>query len=89
MNHYAPDAENRRLDEIALHAIEGLDPESIYDEVTGHGISMCGLVPAVTVMETLKNRGGLQQCEQVAYDTSARVSGDLRRVVGYAGMLIR
>ncbi len=48
---------------------------------------MCGLLPAVIVLETLRQLGTLQKCRRVAYATSADVSGDTSRVVGYAGML--
>jgi AmmeMemoRadiSam system protein B len=89
LNHYAPDAENRRLDAIALAAIERLDPEEVYNTVVDHGISMCGMLPAVIVMETLKQLGGLTTCERVAYGTSADTGGDKNRVVGYAGLLFR
>jgi AmmeMemoRadiSam system protein B/AmmeMemoRadiSam system protein A len=88
MNHFASDAENRRLDEIALKALETLDPEQLYKTVTGQHISMCGLLPAVIVMETLRELGQLKRTERVAYATSADVSGDKSRVVGYAGMLL-
>jgi AmmeMemoRadiSam system radical SAM enzyme/AmmeMemoRadiSam system protein B/AmmeMemoRadiSam system protein A len=88
MNHFAPDAENRRLDAIALDAIERLDPTSLYETVTQHHISMCGLLPAVIVMETLKLLGGLTRAERVGYATSADVTGDTSRVVGYAGVLL-
>jgi AmmeMemoRadiSam system radical SAM enzyme/AmmeMemoRadiSam system protein B/AmmeMemoRadiSam system protein A len=87
MNHFAPDAENRRLDAIALDAIERLDPTSLYETVTQNHISMCGLLPAVIVLETLKLLGGLTRAERVGYATSADVTGDTSRVVGYAGML--
>ncbi|HEU5430905.1 MAG TPA: AmmeMemoRadiSam system protein B, partial [Thermomicrobiales bacterium] len=87
MNHFASDAENRRLDEIALTALETLDPERLYETVTRHHISMCGLLPAVIVLETLRQLGQLHRAERVAYATSGNVTGDLRRVVGYAGML--
>jgi AmmeMemoRadiSam system protein B len=88
MNHFASDAENRRLDEIAIKAMETLDPEFLYKIVTSQHISMCGLLPAVIVMETLRELGQLRRIERVAYDTSATVSGDSSRVVGYAGMLL-
>jgi AmmeMemoRadiSam system protein B/AmmeMemoRadiSam system protein A len=88
MNHFASDAENRRLDEIALKAMETLDAEQLYNTVVGQRISMCGLLPAVIVMETLKELGQLQRTERVAYATSADASGDKSRVVGYAGMLL-
>jgi AmmeMemoRadiSam system protein B len=88
MNHYASDAENRRLDEIALAAMETLDPAKLFETVTSKHISMCGVLPAVMVMETLRNLGQLRRSERVAYATSGDVSGDLSRVVGYAGMLL-
>jgi AmmeMemoRadiSam system protein B/AmmeMemoRadiSam system protein A len=87
MNHFATDAENRRLDEIALKALDTLDPKNVFDTVTGNRISMCGVLPAVIAMETLKRLGGLKKVERVGYATTADVTGDKSRVVGYAGML--
>jgi AmmeMemoRadiSam system radical SAM enzyme/AmmeMemoRadiSam system protein B/AmmeMemoRadiSam system protein A len=87
MNHFAPDAENRRLDAIALDALDRLDPAALYETVTQNHISMCGLLPAVIVFETLKRLGGLTRAERVGYATTADVTGDKSRVVGYAGML--
>jgi AmmeMemoRadiSam system protein B len=48
---------------------------------------MCGVRPAVIVMETLRQLDLLTKCERVGYATSGDVSGDRSRVVGYAGML--
>ena len=87
MNHYATDAENRRLDALALAALERLDPAAVYETVTENHISMCGLLPAVIVLETLHLLGCLNKAERTGYATSADVSGDTSRVVGYAGML--
>jgi AmmeMemoRadiSam system radical SAM enzyme/AmmeMemoRadiSam system protein B/AmmeMemoRadiSam system protein A len=89
MNHFAPDAENRRLDEIALRAFESRDPELLLRTVREHNISMCGVLPAVIVLETLRQLGGLTEIQRVGYATSAEVSGDTSRVVGYAGMLVK
>jgi AmmeMemoRadiSam system radical SAM enzyme/AmmeMemoRadiSam system protein B/AmmeMemoRadiSam system protein A len=88
MNHYASDAETRRLDAMALAAMETLDAEQLYGTVTSRHISMCGMLPAVMVMETLRQLKQLNRCERVAYGTSGDVSGDKSRVVGYAGMLL-
>jgi AmmeMemoRadiSam system protein B len=88
MNHFASDAESRRLDEIALAAMQSLDIEAFYNTVKAQHISMCGLLPAVIVMETLRVLGQLKRIERVAYATSADVSGDASRVVGYAGALL-
>lgn len=88
MNHFATDAENRRLDKLALDAMDRLDPGQLFDVVTRNQISMCGLLPAVMVMETLRRLGGLTRLERRGYATSADVSGDTSRVVGYAGAVM-
>lgn len=87
MNHFATDAETRVLDEMALSALDRLDPADLYKTVTENRISMCGVLPAVIVMETLRLLGGLTKAERVGYATTADVTGDPSRVVGYAGML--
>jgi AmmeMemoRadiSam system protein B/AmmeMemoRadiSam system protein A len=87
LNHYSSDTENRGLDALALTALEGLDPASVFETMTRHKISMCGLLPAVIVLETLRQMGTLRTAQRVAYATSADVTGDTTRVVGYAGML--
>ena len=88
MNHFASDAENRRLDEMALAAMETLDPARLYETVTSNSISMCGVLPAVTIMETLRQLSGLTRIQRTGYATSADAGGDSDRVVGYAGMLL-
>jgi AmmeMemoRadiSam system protein B/AmmeMemoRadiSam system radical SAM enzyme/AmmeMemoRadiSam system protein A len=87
MNHFATDAETRRVDALALAALERCDPELLHATVTRHSISMCGVLPAVVVLETLRLLGGRPRAERVGYATSADVTGDTSRVVGYAGML--
>jgi AmmeMemoRadiSam system protein B/AmmeMemoRadiSam system protein A len=89
MNHFATDTENRALDEIALQAMASCDPAHLLTTVQEHNISMCGVLPAVIVMETLRQLGGLNTTERVNYATSADVTGDTSRVVGYAGMLLK
>src|SRR5947208_780458 len=87
MNHFATDAENRRLDALALAALERADPEEVYNTVHANHISMCGVLPAVIVLETLKLLGSGNRAAHVGYATTADVTGDTSRVVGYAGML--
>jgi AmmeMemoRadiSam system radical SAM enzyme/AmmeMemoRadiSam system protein B/uncharacterized protein (TIGR00296 family) len=87
MNHYAADAENRRLDELALECIDAVDAEKLYNTCRDNSISMCGVLPAVIVMETLKELGKLKSSTRVGYATSADVTNDKSRVVGYAGVL--
>ncbi len=88
MNHYAPDSENRRRDRLALDAMSTGDPEKLIDVCRDNEVSMCGLVPAAFVMETLHQMGTKFRVEELAYATSGDVSGDKSSVVGYAGSLL-
>lgn len=87
MNHFASDAATRRLDEMALACLDRLDAQGLFNMCRANHISMCGLIPAVIVLETLRLLGKLKRAERVAYATSADVTGEKGRVVGYAGML--
>ena len=88
MNHFATDAENRRLDEMALAEMQTGDGKELLETCMQHSISMCGVYPAAIVMETLKQLGRRVEPQRAGYATSADISGDTSRVVGYAGMLI-
>ncbi|MCC6123643.1 MAG: AmmeMemoRadiSam system protein B [Pirellulales bacterium] len=87
MNHFADDGQTRRVDRLALDAIESLDPRRLYETVRENRISMCGMYPCAIVMETLRQLDALHRAELVGYATSAEVNGQRDRVVGYAGML--
>jgi AmmeMemoRadiSam system protein B len=88
MNHYATDAENRRRDRMALDAMATCDPEQLLKTCRSNDISMCGVIPAALVMETLRQLGHVFTIRELDYATSADVSGDKTQVVGYAGVLI-
>jgi AmmeMemoRadiSam system radical SAM enzyme/AmmeMemoRadiSam system protein B/AmmeMemoRadiSam system protein A len=87
MNHYADDGETRRRDRQAVDALAALDPDRLYWTVQKHRISMCGVLPAVVALSAVRCLGLLNRCCQVGYLTSAEVSQDTQRCVGYAGML--
>lgn len=87
MNHFADEKTTRRIDRVALDAMETLDPKRLFETVRKHQISMCGVVPTSIVMETLRHLDKLHRMELVGYETSAKASGDTTRVVGYAGVL--
>ena len=63
MNHFASDAATRRLDELALQCMERLDPEALYETCRSRHITMCGMIPAVIVLKTLRRLGKLQRVE--------------------------
>lgn len=84
MNHFASDDENRRLDQIALDAFDTGDGRLLLEVCREHSISMCGVIPAGFVLETLRNLSNQISIRQLAYATSAETSGQTDRVVGYA-----
>lgn len=93
MNHFAPEPENRRLDKLALDAMQTGHPRKLYETVMEHDISMCGVIPAVVVMQALladpkRPADEFLQPELVDYRTSAQAGGDTSSVVGYAGVVI-
>ncbi len=88
MNHFAPDAETRRLDRLALDAMLAGDAARLYRVCTQNRISMCGLLAAVTVMQALSLSSAVDT-ELIDYRTSADAGGDAQRVVGYAGVVLR
>ena len=87
LNHFAPEPENRRRDQLALEAMQRMDADVLYHAIRDNQISMCGVLPAVVVLETLRLQGRLNRCEVVGYTNSAAATGDTRRVVGYSSVL--
>lgn len=87
MNHFSNDETTRRLDALALEALESLDPTRLWETVRREKISMCGVLPAFFVLTALGKIGKLGKAEKVGYATSGDASGDRERVVGYAGYL--
>jgi AmmeMemoRadiSam system radical SAM enzyme/AmmeMemoRadiSam system protein B/uncharacterized protein (TIGR00296 family) len=84
MNHFADDEENRRRDALALKVLKSKDAKRLIDTCRSESISMCGVIPAALVLETLKALETPFKVEQLSYDTSAKTSQDTSRVVGYA-----
>jgi MEMO1 family protein len=87
MNHYESDAITRVKDRKAIDRVLELDAPGLYDVVEREDISMCGYGPA-TAMLTAARMLGASKTNLVKYATSADVSGDFDRVVGYAGMMV-
>jgi hypothetical protein len=88
MTHYENDMIARKKDQKAIDMILALDPEGLYRTVKHNNISMCGYIPAITMLYTV-NELGARDATLVKYMTSGEVSGDYDYVVGYAGIIIR
>jgi len=87
MNHYENDAITRQKDYRAVERILVMDARGLFDVVRNENISMCGFGPAVAML-TAARRLGASGTELIKYATSADVSGDRERVVGYAGIIV-
>ena len=87
MNHYENDAITRVKDAKAIDEVVKRDARGLYETVRREKISMCGFGPT-TSMLIATNALGASNAELVRYATSAEVSGDFDRVVGYAGVIV-
>ncbi|NOY13835.1 MAG: AmmeMemoRadiSam system protein B [Deltaproteobacteria bacterium] len=87
MNHFLDAETTQQLDSMAIAAMTELNPQALYQTVTNNRISMCGMLPAVVVMQAAMEMGATR-CRLVRYAHSGMVNGDNRRVVGYAALKI-
>ena len=89
LSHFFPERVAHQLDEAMLDAIASFDPKAVFEvQRSGKG-QACGLLPVMAVMTAAKALGA-NQAQILRYDTSATVSGDYSRVVGYgAGIFTR
>lgn len=88
MNHFATADESQQLDFMAITAMTSFDHRALYQVVRDNGISMCGVLPTVVVMEAAHDLGAAE-CRLVDYAHSGQVNGDNGRVVGYAGLILK
>jgi hypothetical protein len=87
MNHYESDRVTRRKDAMAIVPLLNRDAEELHATVRRENISMCGAGPAVAMLVAARLLKATQ-AELVRYATSAEVSRDFARVVGYAGVIV-
>ena len=87
MNHYESDAITRVKDARAIEPLLKLDAKGLHEVVRREKISMCGVGPA-TAMLVASRILGATQADLVKYATSAEVSKEFNRVVGYAGVIV-
>jgi AmmeMemoRadiSam system protein B len=86
MSHYLDAETARRLDMLALEAVQAFDPRGLHETVEAHEISMCGYVPTTVAMVAARALGATS-AHLVRYGNSGDASGDYQRVVGYAGAI--
>lgn len=87
LSHYETAAQAEASDAVLLEAVMALDGEALVRAVAIESIAMCGVAPAATACEYARLRGA-SAGELVSYSHSGVVTGDVDRVVGYAGVLL-
>ncbi len=87
MSDYETNEIAKKKDKLAIDEILKLLPRELYNVVIEHRISMCGLIPVVTMLCAAKELGA-KKAELIHYQTSGDTSGDYSQVVGYAGIIV-
>ncbi|MBX3469292.1 MAG: AmmeMemoRadiSam system protein B [Planctomycetes bacterium] len=87
MNHHEAADVTRRKDERALRPLLALDPAGLLATCAREQVSMCGVRPTTVALQAAR-RLGATRAELVRHGHSGEVSGDDRRVVGYAGVVV-
>lgn len=86
MNHFEDQETTMAKDHLALERLLALDPGGLVRVCDEHSISMCGVVPAAVMLHAGRVLS-MSRATLTKHCTSADVSGDTSRVVGYAGMI--
>jgi MEMO1 family protein len=87
LNHYENQKVTLRKDQMAIDAVLAREPETLWAVVEQQDVSMCGYIPATTML-VAANALGASQAKLVKHATSGDVSGDYERVVGYASLIV-
>ncbi len=87
MSHYEPAEVAARKDRRAIDRMLAVDPQGLYRTVLEEDVSMCGFAPAVVLLTACRDLGA-SAGRLIRYANSGDVSGDYKRVVGYAGVAV-
>lgn len=87
LNHYEDQQTTLRKDQLAIDQLLALDPRELWRVVSEHDISMCGFIPATTMLIAAKQLGA-SHARLLKHATSGDVNGDYGHVVGYASLVV-
>ena len=87
LNHYENQKATLRKDQMAIDAVLAREPATLWQVVEEHDVSMCGYIPATTML-VAANALGASRARLLKHATSGDVSGDYERVVGYASLVV-
>jgi len=87
MTHYESRETAEKKDKFAIDEILDLNAKNLLSVVEEKNISMCGYIPTAIMLFCAKKLGA-KYAELVKYSDSGDVTGDIRQVVGYAGIVV-
>lgn len=87
MSHFHDDNTARKMDKKALDFIKVLDAQNLWEKDKIGELEMCGINPVIVALFYAKLKG-LDKIEILKYATSAEVSNDKTRVVGYPSVIM-
>lgn len=87
LNHYEDQKTTLRKDLLAIDEVINLDPLALWDVVDEFDISMCGFIPATTMLIAAKELGA-KSARLIKHATSGDINGDYSHVVGYAAIIV-
>lgn len=88
MNHFESAAVTLQKDAVALERLTALDPGGLYRVVSEQGITMCGVIPTVIMLQAAIALGA-SRATVVSHTHSGAITGDDAEVVGYAGVMVQ
>lgn len=74
MNHFESAAYTEVVDRLAIERMEAYDAAGLYNLVREKNISMCGVIPAIVMLEAAAVLGATT-CSLLRYDHSGKVNG--------------
>ncbi len=87
LNHYEDQKTTLRKDQLAIDELLELDARELWRVVDEFDVSMCGFIPATTMLIAAKALGA-SHAKLLKHATSGDINGDYGHVVGYASVLI-
>lgn len=87
LNHYEDQRTTLRKDQLAIDEVLRRNPRELWRVVDEHDVSMCGFIPATTMLIAV-NELGATEAKLIKHATSGDINGDYGRVVGYGAIKV-
>lgn len=85
LSHYHPYNQAVKMDREGLNKVLKMDTSALYNLLKNGKCEMCGALPIITLLETVKKLGA-SRVKLLDYRNSGDVTGDKSRVVGYSAV---